>query len=156
MLNRFIEWAKKENWNIIQNSVRNQIPEQIVKRYTIPYDWFNFISNFSSCSNQSDTKWFLTFYDFYLKKDGFQWNEFELQSLECAENDSELKKNIISYCDKHLPIFMSVDGEYSYYAINTENGNVVFGIEPEHEESDIIAPNFNYFIEKIISNEIKL
>ena len=51
---------------------------------------------------------------------------------------------------------MSVDGEYSYYAINTENGNVVYGREPEYEDSAIAADDFETFINKIISGEIVL
>ena len=94
----------------------------------------------------------MTHKDYYPQDKGFQWNDLELQSLEYADNDS----GIIAYWDKHLPIFISVDGEYSYYAINTENGNIVVGYEPEFEVSSVVADDFYTFIGKIISGEIIL
>ena len=51
---------------------------------------------------------------------------------------------------------MSVDGEYSYYAINIESGNVVIGYEPEYEDSSVVAEDFNTFINKVVSGEIEL
>ncbi len=55
-----------------------------------------------------------------------------------------------------MPIFMSVEGEYSYYAIDITNGNVVYGVEPEYEDSTIVAVDFGTFISKIISGDIVL
>lgn len=88
----------------------------------------------------------------WANNNGFQWNEFELLSLESTDNDS----SVITYWDKNLPIFMSVDGEYSYYAINTENGNIVIGYEPDFEEFSVVADDFYTFIGKITSGEIML
>lgn len=156
MLKRFIEWAENENWNITLESDDFKIPEQIATRYPLPNDWMKFIKAFRCCSNPEDTKWFLTLEDFQPRTDGFQWNEFELQSLTSAEGDDELKTSILAFWNKHLPIILSVDGEYSYYAINTENGNVVIGYEPEYEEADIVAQDFISFINKIITGEISL
>lgn len=152
MLNEFIEWAKKNNWNIILNSEKTDLPDSIKSRYNIPEQWYSFICKLQVCEDQSATKWFLTPDDYLPREEGFQWNEFEIQSLECSDN----KSSIISYWDKHLPIILSVDGEYSYYAINTENGNVVNGYEPEYEDSTVAAEDFNSFISKIISGEIAL
>ena len=104
------------------------------------------------CENPTATAWFLTPGDYLPVSEGFQWNEFELQSLEWTDNDSSVSE----YWDKHLPVFMSVDGDYSYYAVNTENGNIVHGCEPEYEISSVVAENFNDFIRKIINGEIIL
>jgi hypothetical protein len=49
-----------------------------------------------------------------------------------------------------------VKGEYEYYAINVENKKIVYGYEPEFEESEIVANNFGEFLDKIINNKIKL
>ena len=152
MLNEFIKWAKTNGWNIILNQEKTDLPDVIETRYDIPVQWNSFICKLQVCENQSATKWFLTPNDYLPHDNGFQWNEFEIQSLECTDNDS----SIISYWDKHLPIIMCVDGDYSYYAINTENGNVVYGYEPEYEVSTVIAEDFNIFICKIISGEIVL
>lgn len=153
MLNSFIEWARKNNWNIVINSEKIDLLDSIKNRYNIPEQWFNFICNLSICENHSSTKWFLTPNDYLSITKGVQWNEFELQSLEFAGNE---KEKIISYWNTHLPIILSVDGEYSYYAIDTENGSIVSGYEPEYEESTVIADDFNTFIENVISGKILL
>lgn len=155
MLNSFIEWARENNWNIVINPEKINLPDSIKNRYNIPEQWFNFICNFSICENQSSTKWFLTLNDYSTITEFFQWNEFELQSLEFAANENE-KEQIISYWNTHLPIILSIDGEYSYYAIDTENGSVVSAYEPEYEESTIIADDFHTFIENVISGKILL
>ncbi|MFQ9546146.1 MAG: hypothetical protein ACLR02_14135 [Clostridium sp.] len=46
---------------------------------------------------------------------------FILLSLEVAEDNDEWKLEIISWWDEKLPIVMSVDGEYSFYAIDLSN-----------------------------------
>lgn len=155
MSNSFIKWARKNNWNIVINSEKIDLPDSIKNRYNIPEQWFNFICNLSICENQSSTKWFLTLNDYLPITEGFQWNEFELQSLEFADNENE-KEKIISYWNTHLPIILSVDSEYSYYAIDTENGSVVSGYEPKYEESTVIADDFNIFMKNIISGKILL
>ena len=63
---------------------------------------------------------------------------------------------IIKFWVRHLPIYRSVEGEYSYYAIDTESGKVVCGYEPEYEDAAIVADSFEEFINKIISGEIIL
>lgn len=155
MSNSFIEWARKNNWNIVINPEKIDLPDSIKNRYNIPEQWFNFICNLGICENQSSTKWFLTLNDYFPITEVFQWNEFELQSLEFADNENE-KEQIILYWNTHLPIILSIDGEYSYYAIDTENGSVVLGYEPEYEESTVIADDFNAFIENVISGKILL
>lgn len=153
MLNEFMEWANNNGWNVISTCEKKDLPDMIKRRYDIPPQWYSFICNFQVCENQSGTKWFLTPKDFFPQDDnGFQWNEFELLSLESTDNDS----SVITYWDKNLPIFMSVDGEYSYYAINTENGNIVIGYEPDFEEFSVVADDFYTFIGKITSGEIML
>ena len=155
MLKNFIEWARKNDWNIVSSLEKIDLPDSIKNRYKIPTQWRSFICNLKVCENQSATKWFLTPKDYLPLTEGFQWNEFELQSLDFADDENE-RERIISYWNIHLPIILSVDGEYSYYAIDTENGNVVLGCEPEYEESTVIADDFNTFIEGVISGKISL
>ena len=158
MFKEFYDWASKKGWRIEEQSDIIPLPSIINNRYSnIPLSWKDFISRLTLCCNQSETVWFLTPNDFLQKpEEQFQWNELELQSIESADEDQEIKEYVISYWDKHMPIIMSVDGEYSYYAINMENGNVVYGYEPEYEESTIAAANFNSFIEKVMAEEIIL
>jgi len=51
---------------------------------------------------------------------------------------------------------MMVDGDYAYYAIDVNDGSVVYGYEPEFEEVTIIAKSFGEFLGKVVSGEIKL
>lgn len=156
MLKDFIIWAEAENWHLTRRTEACRLPDCITERYQVPSAWLDFIPHFSQCSNSTDTKWFLTFEDFIEKDKAFQWNEFEQQSIEAAGTDSRLRAEITAYWVRHLPIVMCVDGEYAYYAIDTENGNVVFGCEPEYEEPTVIADDFDTFMQKLIAGEITL
>ena len=152
MLSEFLLWAKQNNWNVISCSDMIELPDAIKSRYDIPAQWYDFICTLQVCENPKATKWFLTPNDYLPQEDCFQWNEFEMQSLEYGNNESD----VTSYWNHHLPIFMTVDSEYSYFAINTENGNVVIGYEPEYEVPTVVAEDFNSFISKIIFGEIEL
>ena len=155
MQDQFIKWAETHNWNIMTCSEKTELPEDIQKRYRIPEQWYSFICRMKKCEDQTGTKWFLTPFDFMPHSEdfeGFRWNEFEALSLEWVGQDS----SIIAFWDRHIPIFMSVDGSYSYYAIDTETGNVVEGFEPEFEEAEVVADDFQMFISKVISGEIQL
>lgn len=52
---------------------------------------------------------------------------------------------------------MSVDGEYSFYAIDTgDNGTILSGYEPEFEEADKVADSFEDFMSQVLRGEIVL
>ena len=155
MYQEFLEWAEKMNWNIMLTAEEAAIPETIKKRYKVPEEWLTFIGHFSVCSNAADTRWFLTSED-YSNSGAFKWNEFELLTLKAAGLDLSWKKRIKAVWDKHLPIVMGVGGEYEYYAIDTDSQKVVYGYEPEFEETEVVAESFEVFIKKIISGEIVL
>lgn len=88
MVQEFLAWAEKENWNIKMREVQFTLPDEIQKRYRIPAEWLAFIEHFGLCANEADTKWFITFEDYHMDS-GFQWNDFEQMSLEAAEDDME-------------------------------------------------------------------
>lgn len=152
MINRFIEWAEKNGWKIVMNEEAVSLPDEITSRYAIPEKWYDLISKLEICENSTAETWFLAPRDYLPREEGFQWNEFEKQSLEWTDGDESVK----AFWDKHLPIVMSVEGEYSYYAVNTDNGSIVHGCEPEYEEAETIADSFEDFITKIISGDISL
>jgi len=85
--NDFIIWAKNNNWNIILNSDKSDLPNSIKSRYNIPKQWYDFICGIQVCENDNATKWFLTPRDYLPNEEGFQWNEFEIQSLEYGTRD---------------------------------------------------------------------
>ena len=152
MINRFTEWAQQQGWKIEMSDNEATLPAEITDRYGIPEKWLSFAAKLRVCENKEATVWFLTPADYLPREDGFQWNEFERQSLEWCGDDPEIK----AFWNRHLPIVMSVKDGYSYYAVNTENGNIVYGCEPEYEEADVIADSFDDFMDKVISGEIDL
>jgi len=114
------------------------LSDSIVSRYKeIPQGYLEFLKNIKQCIAPSEKTWFICENEYNNNSDvAFKWNEFELLSLEAAENDKEWRAKIISWWDKHLPIVMSVHGGYSFYAINLtgNTGSIVQGFEPEFEE----------------------
>ncbi|MCM1100467.1 MAG: hypothetical protein NC079_01780 [Clostridium sp.] len=91
-------------------------------------------------------------------EDAFQWNEFEMMSLQAAvdEDDEEWQKDIRAFWDKHLPICLSVRDGYSYYAIRINDGHVVCGYEPEFEETTDMADSFYGFAEMVSDGAVDL
>ena len=78
-------------------------------------------------------------------------------SLEAAEGDEDWTNDIKSWWKPKLPFFMSVGGEYLYYAIDTEDGGAILsGYEPEFEEADKVADSFEDFMSKVLSGDIVL
>ena len=154
----FREWAKENNWKITLKNNGVNIPKGILERYSIPKEYRTFLEKIETCVNESENVWFLCIDDYFPKsKDAFRWNEFEIMSLEAAKDDPNLINGIRNFWNKHFPIIMSVKGEYEYFAINVDNNKIVYGYEPEFEESNkIIANNFEDFLDKIVNEEIEL
>lgn len=160
-IKEFIEWAKMNEWDIKENENDTvNLCNEVKGRYkVIPYEYFQFLSQINQCISSSEKSWFLCEGEYNGKSDiAFKWNEFEILSLEAAENDTEWKSEIQKWWDRYFPIFMSVNNGYSFYAIDmkSEKGTIVYGCEPEFEEVDIIAHNFKEFIDMIVNKGIEL
>jgi predicted phosphohydrolase len=158
IINEFIEWAKRNKWNItVGDEDIGKLPKKIIKKYNIPEGYKKFLENVKTCTNAKESIWFLCIDDYLEEEeDGFRWNEFEMLSIEADEGDRELIRGIKDYWKKHLPIIYNINDEYKYYAIEMEKGKVVYGKGPEFEESEVIANNFEELLEKIIRKEIEL
>ena len=84
--------------------------------------------------------WFLCSEDYDMQGDkAWQWNEWELLSLKAAENDAAWKDEIRKFWDGHLPVFLSLEGGYAYYAISIKEGSIVYGSEPSLVQADRIS-----------------
>ncbi|MGG4146838.1 SMI1/KNR4 family protein [Paenibacillus algorifonticola] len=156
---KFISWTKNNGWKITDKSELN-LNDSIASRYKeIPEGYLEFLKRVKECITPSEKTWFIC-EDEYNNNSGivFKWNEFELLSLEAAENDEEWKAEITSWWDKYLPIVMSVDEGYSFYAIDLKNdiGAIVQGYEPEFEEVEKIANSLEDFFQLIMSNTIEM
>lgn len=159
LINTFITHMKKIGWDVALNERQdNDIPKTLTDRYAnIPQEWVEFVGSVKHMVSPDETTWVLGAEDFEVQGDkAFQWNEWELMSLESAGNDAEWKRSIGKFWNQHLPIVMSVKGGYSYYAICIEDGSVVRGAAPEFEECETVASSFLVFMENIIQFEITI
>jgi len=158
MLEQFIAWAIKNNWQIKTVTTGMAIlPKEVTKRYNVPEIYREFLLQIVTCVNPTETKWFLCADDFAPKPENeFRWNEFEIICLDAAEDDAEWIASIQAFWDGHFPFFMSVDGDYEYYAFDLTDGSIVYGCEPEFEEVTLVAKSFDNFLAKIVSGELKL
>ncbi|CEK36546.1 SMI1 / KNR4 family [[Clostridium] sordellii] len=158
---KFIKWAKNNNWNIVESKQKDlNLNESILSRYkNIPNDYLEFLKEIKQVISPNEKTWFICEDEYNNNSDiAFKYNEFEILSLEVAEDDEEWKEEISTWWNKYLPIVMSVDGIYSFYAIDLINnhGCIVKGYEPEFEAIEKVADNIKDFLNLIMSNKIKI
>lgn len=159
MIDIFLAYMKNQGWiTEVNEKQKFCLPEPMRSRYTdYPESWMRFISTVKSMVRKDERGWFLCAEDYDLQGDkAWQWNEWELLSLEAAENDATWKDEIRKFWDGHLPIFLSLENGYAYYAISIKEGSIVYGSEPEFEECRKAADSFEDFMKKVISGEIPL
>ncbi|MEC0090800.1 SMI1/KNR4 family protein [Paenibacillus macquariensis] len=157
----FISWTKEHGWELTDKSQYElNLNERIAARYKeIPEGYLEFLKRVKTCVTPSEKTWFVCEDEYNDNSDtAFKWNEFELLSLEAAESDEKWKSEITSWWDNYLPIVMSVDDGYSFYAIDLTNdrGAIVQGYEPEFEEVEKIANSLEDFFQLIMSNTIEM
>lgn len=160
MIEKFIAFLKDNNWKIEENDTKIDVySNSVLNSYeNLPVVFLEFLQKYKSVTSEDETGFFLCVDD-YSGESGlaFKWNEFELMSLEAAEGDEDWTKDIKSWWKPKLPFFMSVGGEYLYYAIDTEDGGTILsGYEPEFEEADKVADSFEDFMSKVLSGDIVL
>ena len=118
---------------------------------SIPDSYKEFLSKVASCRNSDNNVWFLCEDDFEGKTDSaFVWNDFKLQSLESAKEDTDLIARIQDFWNKHFIILISVKNCYEYLALSlqeNEKGAVVHGNEPEYEEIRKVCNSFDELME---------
>jgi len=159
MIEKFLTYMRGRDWIIELNEKQTFcLPEPVKSRYrSYPESWVSFISAVKNMENKEETAWFLCEKDYDMQGDtAWQWNEWELISLEAAENDATWIAEIKKFWDEHLPIFLSLNNGYAYYAISIKDGSVVYGTEPEFEECQTVAVSFDDFMEKVVMGKILL
>lgn len=120
-----------------------------------PVDAVHWGSAFSRLSSPDDAVWFLALEDYAgapasaaeAADDGFAWNAFERLSLDAAAGDPD-RAAIRAFWGRHLPILLSVRGPYAYLALR-DDGVVVYGEEPEFEETEEVAPDLGALLREI-------
>jgi len=160
MVGKFISFLKENDWKIEENcTVCDVYSNAVLSAYgALPAAFLEFLQKYKSVISGDDTRFFLCIDD-YSGASGmaFKWNEFELISLEAAKGDEDWENDIRSWWKTKIPFYMSVDGEYSFYAIDMEdNGSILSGYEPEFEEADKVADSFEDFMGQVLRGEIVL
>ena len=160
MIEKFISFLKDNHWKIEENDTKSDVYSNAILSAYGPLSaaFLEFLQKCKRVISGDDTRFFLCLDDYSGESDlAFKWNEFELISLEAAEGDTEWTNDIRSWWKTKIPFYISVDGEYSFYAINTEdNGAILSGYEPEFEEADKVAEDFEDFLSKVLSGDIVL
>lgn len=161
IIKKFNEWLCKNQWSIKLNKNNNlNLNAEFIERYSNFNDEYSeFLKYFAEVTSDDEKTWFLCQNEYNNISDlAFKWNEFEKLSLEVAEDDKELKKDIKQWWDKKLPIIISVKDGYTFFAIDLENnsGEIVRGEEPEFEETKVVANSFFEFLDMVIKEKIVL
>ena len=158
ILNKFTEWLKENKWYVVNNQDEKiKINDSIDIRYNLDIQHYEFLKVFKQIISPDEKTCFLCCDEYNgVSNLAFKWNEFELLSLEVAQDDNEWKEEIKKWWDGKFPIIISVKNGYLFYAIDMKEnvGKVVRGEEPEFEETEIVAESFYDFLELIISGEI--
>ncbi len=68
--------------------------------------------------------------------------------MSAANGDIDWQDDIRAFWDEHFPLLLSVKSGYSYVAIRKDFA-IVFGEEPEFEETVKIADDFSEFLRMI-------
>ncbi|MFD1884683.1 hypothetical protein [Paenibacillus wenxiniae] len=142
------------------------LPSILTQRYgTLPTSFSVWIQSVQTLVAPHGQAWFLTAADYREHRNddiahqgaAFAWNEWESMSLEAAGDDADWQQQIRSFWDRYVPIVMIVQPEYAFYAIDTHSrdGAVIYGREPEFEESDEIAASFEQFMQRIMDGTLK-
>jgi len=160
-MEEFITWAQENGWDLTRKSeIQLHLDSSITARYKrIPPEFVSFLSVVEKCISPNEMTWFIGENDFNHRSDTeFKWNEFELISLEAAADDPKWQSEITAWWDNYLPIVMSVDGGFSYYAIDLthDRGAIVRGYEPEFEEVEKAADDLEHFFELIMSHSLEV
>ena len=149
-LDAYIELLRSKGWNVeLTYGGPLTLDPSFTSRYPrIPEGYLQFLQKVASCVNPDETVWFLCAADYNGTSDSqWSWNEFEKMVLE-DEDDEDLRSEVVSFWDNHLPFMYSVSGEYAYLAFRVTGDSldsVVDGYELQTEVSDL-APTFEDFL----------
>ncbi len=112
-----------------------------------------FLSLYTQLSSADDTRWFLSAADYAGTADSaFGRDAFRDISLEAAISDAD-RHAVEAFWARHVPIFMSVDGDYEFLAIDLISGQVVHGVEPEFEAVSEVASSLGELFEQMLADD---
>jgi len=111
-----------------------------------------FLSLCTQLGSGDDTRWFLCAADYAgTTRSAFGWDAFHGMSLEAAVSDAD-RQEVEAFWARHVPIFMSVDGDYEFLAIDRRSGQVVHGVEPDFEVVSEVASGLDDLFEQMLAD----
>lgn len=145
---------EKQGWTLRLLENEGVLPPIVRTRYrAIPDELLKAIVSTAEMVSPDEKAWFLCFPDYSdTSNSAYKWDEWEIQSLETAADDTKWQSEIRQFWDNHFPFLMSVKSGYAYYAVRISDGAVVCGEEPEFEEVTEVAPSLAEFMSKLQSN----
>lgn len=159
---KFLSWLENNNWKIEKNEdSSNEVLNNMIDYYenNIPKDYIDILKNIKSCVKK-DKKAMLISLDNIESIEtpfGVCYNIIEERSYSHVTGDENLVEEIRGWWQKRLPfIIILKDSKYEYYAFDFEDNCIVFGSEPNFEETYAVAPNFDEFINQVISGNITI
>ncbi len=159
---KFLSWLENNNWKIEKNEdSSNEVLNNMIDYYenNIPKDYIDILKNIKSCVKK-DKKAMLISLDNIESIEtpfGVCYNIIEERSYSHVTGDESLVEEIRGWWQKRLPfIIILKDSKYEYYAFDFEDNCIVFGSEPNFEETYAVAPNFDEFINQVISGNITI
>jgi hypothetical protein len=143
-----LEGLRRIGWRVEAAGTRRPLPDTVLRRYPwIPADVRALVESLEEAVDPTQTTWILTSADFAsISPKAFEWNAWELMSLEAARTDKAWADEILAFWDAHLPLVLSVKGGYSCFAVERGSLEIVQGNEPEFEESRPVADSLEEFI----------
>jgi hypothetical protein len=141
-------------WKARASDMPTPLPAAIDKRYPdIPSPVRAFLEHIEECARGGEQVWFLTPADYAgTSGSGFAWNEWE--TVESEDADTAEAADIGAFWNAHLPILLSVQGDYTYLAVCVDKssanyGCVVQGYAPEFRETSTLCRSFEEILEQI-------
>jgi hypothetical protein len=149
-----IDTLSRLGWTARASDKPTPLPAAIDERYPdIPSSVRSFLEHIEQCVRGGEQVWFLTSADYAgTSGSGFAWNAWE--ALESEDADTAEAADISAFWNAHLPILLSVQGDYTYLAVCVDKssanyGFVVQGYSPEFRETSTLCRSFDELLEQI-------
>ncbi len=159
---KFLNWLENNNWKIEKNEdSSNEVVNSMIDYYenNIPKDYIEHLISIKSCVKK-DKKAILISSDnieTIQTPFGVCYNIIEERSYNHATGDENLVEEIRSWWQKRFPfIIILKNSVYEYYAFDFEENCIVFGSEPNFEETYAVAPDIDDFINQVINGNITI
>jgi hypothetical protein len=157
LLQNALAALERAGWRVERAAERRTLPAEISKRYPdIPALAVEFIEQVDRCVRGDEACWFLAAADFSgtAADSAYAWDEWERMGLEDAGEG--YAKEVRDFWNRHLPILLSVEGDYLFLAIDVDKSSKTFGsvVEAEalgFEDTGVRAASFGQLLKDIVA-----